>query len=246
MRWSATVRGAAGSSPLARGLLGDLLGPLAGERIIPARAGFTRCPPWPPCSRPDHPRSRGVYWWPRRPPSATTGSSPLARGLPPTTKKGGRPNRIIPARAGFTSTSPRTSKGAADHPRSRGVYSTPSREETRTQDHPRSRGVYASITGTKRLVMGSSPLARGLRRFSIGTRSTIGIIPARAGFTIQMTCSSAISPDHPRSRGVYVQGRSGLASRGGSSPLARGLRSRDLGRQGLDRIIPARAGFTGG
>ena len=71
-----------GSSPLARGLLGDRNPSEVCDRIIPARAGFTR---------------------PAPPPSATCGgSSPLARGL-----LLGRcwvisSGWIIPARAGFT------------------------------------------------------------------------------------------------------------------------------------------------
>ena len=53
--------GARGSSPLARGLqtvygLSDIQ-----SRIIPARAGFTRCPPRGGRRPTDHPRSRGVY-----------------------------------------------------------------------------------------------------------------------------------------------------------------------------------------
>ena len=51
-------------------------------RIIPARAGFT---PWwsaPGGPGPDHPRSRGVYSATSPRTWITTGSSPLARGLP--------------------------------------------------------------------------------------------------------------------------------------------------------------------
>ena len=94
-----------GSSPLARGLL---VGPHAGRghhRIIPARAGFTRTRSTPTTRPEDHPRSRGVYT--RRPGASSTsaGSSPLARGLPPSPARCGRRARIIPARAGFTSSS---------------------------------------------------------------------------------------------------------------------------------------------
>ena len=73
-----------------------------GCRIIPARAGSTdRC-----CCRPtmltDHPRSRGVYARPAVFIIGKVGSSPLARGLPPTC-------RLTPGLS-------------QDHPRSRGVY----------------------------------------------------------------------------------------------------------------------------
>ena len=52
-------------------------------------------------------------------------------------------------------------------------------------------------------------------------------------------------PDHPRSRGVYRAIRSSRAMVRGSSPLARGLLRRRLLGRPPDRIIPARAGFTG-
>ena len=131
-----------GSSPLARGLpsLECCYGLLL--RIIPARAGFTRHMTRHTQIAPDHPRSRGVYRRMAGFDTDSVGSSPLARGLldsphliPP------RP-RIIPARAGFTSV---------------GSCSTSS-----TRDHPRSRGVYHMVHSTKLLLVGSSPLARGL------------------------------------------------------------------------------------
>ena len=73
---------ASGSSPLARGLHGGVVGVHVGFRIIPARAGFTRRLFMPQTLPKDHPRSRGLPW---------AGPSEGASG-------GG----IIPARAGFT------------------------------------------------------------------------------------------------------------------------------------------------
>ena len=52
--------------------------------------------------------------------------------------------------------------------------------------------------------------------------------------------------DHPRSRGVYVRGAFGRVRSTGSSPLARGLREERPRLSVEERIIPARAGFTGG
>ena len=173
-----------GSSPLARGLLTHL--PTVQRRvgIIPARAGFTYRMSGPQPSSRDHPRSRGVY----RPFSAEIsdfqGSSPLARGLPPTTGQAMSLARIIPARAGFTPRCRWPPRRAPDHPRSRGVYSPPS--------------------GTVFWGTGSSPLARGLREKIKGTVGAGRIIPARAGFTIAQKTVIDPSPDHPRSRGVYA------------------------------------------
>ena len=51
---------------------------------------------------------------------------------------------------------------------------------------------------------GSSPLARGLLVNALGGRLGCGIIPARAGFTPELTWALSPRMDHPRSRGVYV------------------------------------------
>ena len=71
-----------GSSPLARGLRGPHPPVFEVRGIIPARAGFTRPGRAHRSSSGDHPRSRGVYQMRFPPPFVTTGSSPLARGLP--------------------------------------------------------------------------------------------------------------------------------------------------------------------
>ena len=133
-----------GSSPLARGLLPGDEARAGGRGIIPARAGFTRHTGRAPPMRRDHPRSRGVYF--SLPPmlARKQGSSPLARGLPAMLDVIGDPERIIPARAGFT----RIGELIIID----------------TRDHPRSRGVYCPLPRRGQGVLGSSPLARGLRR----------------------------------------------------------------------------------
>ena len=91
-----------GSSPHARGLRVGVREPAETGRIIPACAGFTPCHcRYIPLCR-DHPRMRGVYSRSARPPSATRGSSPHARGLPAMYEWCGKGVRIIPACAGFT------------------------------------------------------------------------------------------------------------------------------------------------
>ncbi len=193
-----------GSSPLARGLqvLHRSIHDLAG--IIPARAGFTRSYTIDPNGTTDHPRSRGVYHRDPFSQEGSLGSSPLARGL-----QINHPNRndlagIIPARAGFTPQPLLSRELGADHPRSRGVYLLGERTE------------WCSA--------GSSPLARGLLGDLTSSIGEVGIIPARAGFTVRSRLLATCSGDHPRSRGVY-----GFLP--GECSYCRG-------------IIPARAGFT--
>ena len=254
-----------GSSPLARGL--RLRGAAEGgdQRIIPARAGFTRRSVARVVQLPDHPRSRGVY--------GASGLD-LHAGL-----------RIIPARAGFTCASAAGRSPTGDHPRSRGVYggitfpvpcslgSSPlarglhvlrsvtsggsgiiparagftgqSRAPARIlRDHPRSRGVYSRSAGSGRPMPGSSPLARGLPRQRHRAVVDDGIIPARAGFTRSASPSALAAPDHPRSRGVYTSNGTSIITSFGSSPLARGLLLEPADLELGGRIIPARAGFT--
>ena len=96
--------------------------------------------------------------------AARRGSSPLARGLLCCCSHGLGLVRIIPARAGFT-------------------FGVHGKRLART-DHPRSRGVYNKDYLCYLIYMGSSPLARGLRVRVIHLGNKVGIIPARAGFTL--------------------------------------------------------------
>ena len=193
-----------GSSPLARGLRHRAFQDLGISRIIPARAGFTRCRTLRNGSWTDHPRSRGVYRVRR-----TVGQDR---------------RRIIPARAGFTPASRASNARKSDHPRSRGVYTPPKPKDPseagssplarglpiedvqrfaivriiparagfttrvalkfpQAPDHPRSRGVYKVVTMLARRHVGSSPLARGLPTRPDCAPQPLRIIPARAGFT---------------------------------------------------------------
>ena len=120
--YASSVHSSSGSSPLARGLLTTRLTHCVRVRIIPARAGFTAAAPHCVDAREDHPRSRGVYVHRavRRTEgrgssplarvyvnqlkalNLSSGSSPLARGLPWNVRSSPDGERIIPARAGFT------------------------------------------------------------------------------------------------------------------------------------------------
>jgi len=135
--------------------------------------------------------------------SPEDGSSPLARGLRRPGPAFVHPRGIIPARAGFTGR----------------LWSC----QGRPRDHPRSRGVYLCTPGCGALKLGSSPLARGLRRDQGGHVRLPGIIPARAGFTTPPHPWRTSPRDHPRSRGVYMARNSAGSLGSGSSPLARGL-----------------------
>ena len=178
-----TATSAGGSSPLARGLHATLFSRYFRHRIIPACAGFTGRVDLPHVHVSDHPRLRGVYadaWIIH---AAWAGSSPLARGLPEDRGRAGADRGIIPACAGFTQ------GHRADAPG--------------PPDHPRLRGVYQAYVLPGRPLLGSSPLARGLRRGGSEGRGMSGIIPACAGFTRRPVRIRDQVEDHPRSRGVY-------------------------------------------
>ena len=90
--------------------------------------------------------------------------------------------------------------------------------------HPRSRGEHASTRGR----------SSRAHRF----------ILARAGNTSSRWTIACRFPVHPRSRGEHGVRRLLREGVAGSSPLARGTRTRRGGRRGLYRFIPARAGNT--
>ena len=212
--------------------------------IIPARAGFTRVRARYSPQHSDHPRSRGVYLIKHEMNIGPQGSSPLARGLRVIGDDISAHCRIIPARAGFTLNSAVRLSLVTDHPRSRGVYLCPTASHSPFHgSSPLARGLRPEA----RLIAesaGSSPLARGLQAVFPPVGHRVRIIPARAGFTLSLTRRMGSLKDHPRSRGVYSRRRPILRTAAGSSPLARGLRAEDHGLALLNRIIPARAGFT--
>ena len=177
---------AGGSSPLARGTPRRLKPLCDTPGLIPARAGNTRssCPClsgfWA------HPRSRGEHSPCFFDSCRITGSSPLARGTPPTNSllppyqgssplARGTPGKIsgiiasiglIPARAGNTGGELFAGGGGGAHPRSRGEH--------------------AGRASQTRAQWGSSPLARGTHRLQRTNPLMRGLIPARAGNTRQV------------------------------------------------------------
>ena len=236
-----------------------------GERIIPARAGFTITPPGILRGTRDHPRSRGVYRGEAGGGRLVGGSSPLARGLREAHHSRRLSRGIIPARAGFTiCASRREPSPIGSSPLARGLPASgvgldpapriiPARagftfnavsKIKEGEDHPRSRGVYRARAIRICLKSGSSPLARGLLQLPDLGQERGRIIPARAGFTVRFEGGPPADGDHPRSRGVYAHHNFAIGGGGGSSPLARGLRPAEGHSALRHRIIPARAGFT--
>ena len=91
-----------GSSPLARGTLVKLTAAHCPKRLIPARAGNTRCREASTCGLTAHPRSRGEHLENSTGKILVAGSSPLARGTPNILVWRVLRRRLIPARAGNT------------------------------------------------------------------------------------------------------------------------------------------------
>ena len=193
-----------GSSPLARGGPRALLRLHGHEGLIPARAGRTSGHSAVWITQRAHPRSRGADGTAAGAAGGNSGSSPLARGG---RVSGGMPQigwGLIPARAGRTRRKTATGFSA--------------------RAHPRSRGADVLQGWHRRRPVGSSPLARGGLDEGRGQSWVAGLIPARAGRTLEQSLG-----------GVDAVG---------SSPLARGglchLRIRCEG----GGLIPARAGRT--
>ena len=132
------------------------------------------------------------------------GSSPLSRGILRLTCRHGCESRIIPALAGNTHLQ---------------------RQEGALQwDHPRSRGEYLSRVIDVKIVVGSSPLSRGIRHRQARNLFIRRIIPALAGNTPQSQGKLQNIQDHPRSRGEYYLPDEPRVFNNGSSPLSRGIR----------------------
>ena len=213
-----------GSSPHARGALGnrDVLRFKRG--IIPACAGSTRP------SRPrraalrDHPRMRGEHGFLFCGSGSSPGSSPHARGAQGQGEGREADAGIIPACAGSTRCEPASRAPGKDHPRMRGEHFRP-----------------VAVLGT---CTGSSPHARGAPSSPVRQAKLVGIIPACAGSTPHRRRARGRVGDHPRMRGEHSRVPSGRELRVGSSPHARGAHGAVVVDGGDHGIIPACAGST--
>ena len=150
--------------------------------LIPARAGRTSDGPGGCGGQKAHPRSRGADATATGAVTVTHGSSPLARGGLADMRTYIALLRLIPARAGRTTSSATTPGNSRAHPRSRGADMLPMARPTR--------------------VVGSSPLARGGHGTGEGEHVGDGLIPARAGRTHPEAEHMSTTGAHPRSRGA--------------------------------------------
>ena len=195
-----------GSSPLARGTRNVNRLQAVEARLIPARAGNTTGKFHPGGKGTAHPRSRGEHGETGGIEIFAFGSSPLARGTLGFTRNKRHKLRLIPARAGNTSSNALAAFFMPAHPRSRGEH-------------------LDSLVACLHQV-GSSPLARGTPRTKSAVHSKVRLIPARAGNMHASTKPAASCPAHPRSRGEHITAICILLMAPGSPPLARGTRGR--------------------
>ena len=191
-----------GSSPRMRGKHASYGFIQAFSRIIPAHAGQTECGTRARGRRTDHPRACGANTCKRACCRVRRGSSPRMRGKQPHIKPYRNGNRIIPAHAGQTHSSPFLSLSFADHPRACGANGT--------------------VNGVNQRQHGSSPRMRGKRRRHGRISGRPRIIPAHAGQTRGGGLSFISVPDHPRACGANAMLRYRCSFRCGSSPRMRG------------------------
>ena len=155
---------------------------------------------------------------------AVDGSSPRARGTRPARIPHGRHRRFIPASAGNTACAA-------------------SRAST-TPVHPRERGEHRMACSAPKASYGSSPRARGTPAEHPAVKALVRFIPASAGNTYADRAGKRAGAVHPRERGEHAPGPTAGKSESGSSPRARGTRSRAGAQRSRRRFIPASAGNT--
>ena len=176
--------GRTGSSPLARGAHTESAGGRLCLRLIPTHAGNIGTPQLRNGGRSAHPRSRGEHVGQKTKGRAAGGSSPPVRRAHQTRPAKGGFFGLIPARAGNTLGCRRGGRASRAHPRSRGEHSRKFHRKT--------------------WKWGSSPLARGTPRGGMARRRRLGLIPARAGNTVEWVPAFCACGAHPRSRGEHT------------------------------------------
>ena len=194
--------------------------------IIPACAGNTPPVTRPEITRRDHPRVCGEHLFRGCPRSVRPGSSPRVRGTRSTDTSITSRSGIIPACAGNTPASHRSTSSARDHPRMCGEHS---------------KATMYGISST-----GSSPHVRGTQSVEGVLHVLGGIIPACAGNTNRPSVFGEIPRDHPRMCGEHIHHHRQRRHHSGSSPHVRGTQVRWSSDHAHRGIIPACAGNTAG
>ena len=154
------------------------------------------------------------------------GSSPRGRGKPDHAKNPRNRARLIPARAGKT-------VGVCPYC---GMWWA----------HPRAGGENENLPAAGAGWDGSSPRGRGKPRAVMTSAAPLRLIPARAGKTTRRRASPPTSRAHPRAGGENRSAPVENRQQEGSSPRGRGKHSHAIPERLHPRLIPARAGKTGG
>ena len=193
--------------------------------LIPARAGKTGSVASTSTRPRAHPRACGENM-----PSSVwsaymTGSSPRVRGKRPSATWTAPPGRLIPARAGKTTSGP----SASHHPPA----------------HPRACGENSSSTPKAFASTGSSPHVRGKPGWVALYAGIGGLIPARAGKTPVDGVGIRDAWAHPRACGENVDAAPERVCVMGSSPRVRGKLGCEVAHVAGTGLIPVRAGKTG-
>ena len=213
-----------GSSPRERGAPGDGADGVPAGRLIPARAGSTSWVHRRIRALAAHPRASGEHTGSGRRRRLCSGSSPRERGAPSHGLLALGQRRLIPARAGST-TSRRT------RPRA-------------TTAHPRASGEHSSVFSSADCIAGSSPRERGAQEIADLTDRELRLIPARAGSTPPARACPRRHPAHPRASGEHADALDEMDINDGSSPRERGAQDGAKAGGIPLRLIPARAGST--
>ena len=215
---------APGSSPRVRGKRRHRRRDEGRPGLIPARAGKTiRLDP-PGLDKGAHPRACGENLVTIHKGVLADGSSPRVRGKPDLAHGGLVHDRLIPARAGKTSST------------------TPIR--SCSWAHPRACGENLVCGHGASAPRGSSPRVRGKLGGPVGFGDGGGLIPARAGKTRGGIRCRWSGWAHPRACGENALRRTGATAQDGSSPRVRGKPGDGPAAGARPGLIPARAGKT--
>ena len=239
--------GTEGSSPHARGALGELEVEGRSGGLIPACAGSTLdfTGMWSP--RGAHPRMRGEHLATTAHLGGVWGSSPHARGAPSSVKVTCWPTTAHPrmrGEHGEGSAPVVGERGSSPHARGapqtqedpvwfKGLIPACAGSTPRCggrggglRAHPRMRGEHANTSTEPWVVSGSSPHARGARQVLQLRRDQARLIPACAGSTVAVMgrCRQARAhPDQAPGSGVAVLRARGQAVRAGWGSVATSL-----------------------